>query len=329
MKLNKIADKENCPARGHLCEYHKAFSLKLGIYYNPSMSASALHTARLYIQTVKYIVTNVFYVNFAGVVSGSVWPPGGENQAFTMTGIRRLDNDQILLEDIINRDVKGDFIEVGVWKGGLCIFAAAIFQAYQQYSRKVYLADSFDGIPKSNVKDFPVDAGHVGSENIGILKGSYTGGINRVKEKLQLFFNLQSSRECISTPDSKLKPSEESDQEEREFQPNFEFLHGYFKDTFPLAVKNNQFKCFSMIRLDGDIYESTWQSLMYLYPYLNIGGFVIIDDYITWNGAYKATHDFREKYNIKSPIIQVYHSSGEPMNGVYFMKEDGIKPIGC
>ena len=163
--------------------YHKAISLKVGIYYNPSMSASALHTARLYIQTVKYIVTNVFYVNFAGVVSGSVWPPGGENQAFTMTGIRRLDNDQILLEDIINRDVKGDFIEVGVWKGGLCIFAAAIFQAYQHYSRKVYLADSFDGIPKSNVKDFPVDAGHVGSENIGILKGSYTGGINRVKEK--------------------------------------------------------------------------------------------------------------------------------------------------
>ena len=59
---------------------------------------------------------------------------------------------EILLEDIINRDVKGDFIEAGVWKGGLCIFAAAIFQAYQHYSRKVYLADSFDGIPKSNVK---------------------------------------------------------------------------------------------------------------------------------------------------------------------------------
>ncbi len=85
-------------------------------------------------------------------------------------------------------DVKDDFIEAGVWKGGLCVIAAAIFQAYQQYSRKVNLADSFDGIPKSNVKDFPVDAGHVGSENIGMLKGSHNGGLNRVKEKLQLFF---------------------------------------------------------------------------------------------------------------------------------------------
>jgi len=198
-------------------------------------------------------------------------------------------------------------------------------------STKSFLADSFDGIPASNVKDFPVDAAHIGSENMDILKGSHTGGINAVKERLKFYFNLQSDREDLATSNFKIKPAVYSDENEVQFQANFEFLQGYFKDTFPLAVKNNQFKCFSVIRLDGDIYESTWQSLEYLYPYLNIGGFVIVDDFTTYKGSFMATHDFRKKYNIKSPIIQVYHSkkASEHLQGVYFVKQEGEKPIGC
>ena len=100
-----------------------------------------------------------------------------------MTGIRRIDNLQMVLEDVIVRQLDGDFIELGVWKGGLCILATSIFHAYKQYNRKVFLADSFDGIPAVNTSAFPADAAHVGADGLGILKGTYTGGEKSVITK--------------------------------------------------------------------------------------------------------------------------------------------------
>ena len=93
-----------------------------------------------------------------------------------------------------------------------------------------------------------------------------------------------------------------------------------------MAIKENRFRCFSVLRLDGDIYQSTWESLVYLYPYLNDEGIVIVDDFMDWSGAFKAVHDFRDKYKIDTPIIQVYHGVGESMRGVYFMKPKSNKP---
>ena len=104
-----------------------------------------MHLARLYI-------TNSLYVTHAGLIDGNASPPKGNCQAITMTGIRRIDNLQWILEDIIQRDIDGDFIELGAWKGGLCVLAKAIFHAYKQYDRKIFLVskDSFDGIPPVN-----------------------------------------------------------------------------------------------------------------------------------------------------------------------------------
>ena len=75
-----------------------------------------------------------------------------------------------------------------------------------------------------------------------------------------------------------------------------------------------------MLRLDGDIYESTWQSLEFLYPYLNVGGVIIVDDFSDWEGAFRAVHDFRKKHDIRTPIVQVFHKKGEISLGAYFRK---------
>jgi len=101
---------------------------------------------------------------------------------------------------------------------------------------------------------------------------------------------------------------------------------GYFSDTLPVAIKQNRFRCFAVLRLDGDIYQSTWESLVYLYPYLNDGGVIIVDDFIDWSGSFKAVHDFRDKYKIDTPIIQVYHGPTESLRGVYFLKPPSDKP---
>ena len=334
LKIEKIVEKNPCLLTEtnitmSLCDYQSKITMHIGIFDDSFMPREALHTARLYINTVKYSVLNLFYVYFDGIIDGSLWPPQGSCQAITMSGIRRLDNLQMILEDVILRQVDGDFIELGVWKGGLCILAKAIFHAYRQYNRKIFLADSFDGIPPVNTNEYPVDKMHLGSDKFKILSSNYTGGINAVKRNFNLYFNVENKRERLSNKTFKLENGHQENEMEKEFKVDVEFLVGYFKDSLPLAIKENKFKCFSVLRLDGDIYESTWQSLVYLYPYLNVGGLVIVDDFSGWEGAFRAVHDFRRKEKIQTPIVQVFHKEGELSNGVYFRKPDGAFVVSC
>ena len=130
-KIEKIVEKIPCPhidttVTHNLCEYQAKIKYNLGIFDESFMSKESLHVARLYINTVKYSVLNLFYVHFDGIIDGRNWPPQGACQALTMSGLRRLDNLQMVLEDVILRQIDGDFIELGVWKGGICIFAKAI-----------------------------------------------------------------------------------------------------------------------------------------------------------------------------------------------------------
>jgi len=140
-----------------------------------------------------------------------------------MSGIRRIDSLQLILEDVILRQLDGDFIELGVWKGGLCILATSIFQAYKQYNRKVFLADSFDGIPAVNLSAFPGDAPHVGSDKLEILSGKYTGGQTAVIKNFNLYFNVQSKRNLIDK-NSFIDIETEQDPLEDKFRVKTEFL---------------------------------------------------------------------------------------------------------
>src|SRR4030095_4998879 len=67
------------------------------------------------------------------------------------------------------------------------------------------------------------------------------------------------------------------------------FLKGWFKESLPKAPIGS----LAILRLDGDMYESTSDALNNLYFKLSIGGFCIIDDYFL-EGCKKAVDDFRE-----------------------------------
>ena len=334
-KLEKIAEQIPCSfidtkVTMELCSYQEKITMSVGIFDESFMPKDSLHIARLYINTVKYSVLNLFYVHFKGVIDGSAWPPKGPCQAITMTGVRRLDHLQMILEDVILRQIDGDFIELGVWKGGLCILAKAIFHAYRQYQRKIFLADSFEGIPPVNVEKYPVDQAHVGADKFEILSSNYTGGVNAVKRNFNIYFNVENRREKIIDDTFKqFATVGDINDAEKEFQVKVEYLVGFFKDSLPLAIKENKFRCFSVLRLDGDLYESTWQSLENLYPYLNVGGIVIVDDYTIYVGAFRAVLDFRKKNDIKTPIVQVFHKEGEYLSGIYFRKPEGAYVVSC
>ncbi len=75
---------------------------------------------------------------------GLDWPLFG----FTMTGRARLDKRQSLIEDVIDRDVPGDIVKTGVWRGGNMTLAQAVLHSRGAKDRHIWLADSFEGMPK-------------------------------------------------------------------------------------------------------------------------------------------------------------------------------------
>jgi len=207
-------------------------------------------------------------------IYGRNWP----KKASTMIGLMRLENLQFCVEETIRNNIHGDLIETGVWRGGATIFMRLILKKYRIKNKIVFAADSFEGLPKPNVNKFPEDAGsdlHKYDELKIILE--------EVKRNLQSYVVLDE-------------------------QVNF--IKGFFEDT----MKNIPTKSLSLLRLDGDMYGSTWSVLENLYEKLSSGGYLIVDDY-RLNGCQKAIHNFRKLKNIQEPIITIDGS------GVYWKKE--------
>ena len=92
---------------------------------------------------------------------------------------------------------------------------------------------------------------------------------------------------------------------------NYETYQGWFSDTLPSFKKRN----LSILRLDGDWYESVMTSLQYLYPMVVQNGLVILDDYPYWTGCSRAVHKYLSDINSESRIHEVN-------NVTYILKRD-------
>lgn len=195
---------------------------------------------------------------------GLGWPLNG----YSMIGAKRMDNIRACIEAVLKDEVPGDFIETGVWRGGACIYAKALFDVYGA-DRKVWVADSFQGLPKPNVEEYPEDEGDdlYSLEQLRISE-------EQVKENFKRFDLLDE---------------------------NVVFLKGWFKDTLPAAPIDE----LAVVRLDGDMYESTMDGLKNLYPKLSPGGFLIVDDYGVIPACRKAVHDYRTKNGTTEEIIDI------------------------
>ena len=86
---------------------------------------------------------------------GRDWPAEAE----TMIGLKRLDNLQYCITEVLRQSVPGDLIETGAWRGGATILMKAVLKAYGDESRRVWVADSFEGLPKPDAKRYPADRG--------------------------------------------------------------------------------------------------------------------------------------------------------------------------
>jgi hypothetical protein len=152
----------------------------------------------------------------------------------------------------------------------------AMLKAVGVTDRIVWVADSFEGLPEPDAERFPVEARTHRGVVMNTVYNHFAASLDEVKSNFAAYGVLD-----------KLVG----------------FLKGWFKDTLPTAPIGP----IALMRLDGDYYESTMDSLTNLYDKLSIGGYAIIDDYgeDSWTNCRQAVDDFRRERRIDEPMVRV------------------------
>ena len=196
--------------------------------------------------------------------------------AVSMLPLSRLDNIHACIQHVLKDNIPGDLIETGVWRGGAVIFMRAILKLYGVEDRMVWAADSFEGLPEPDAEKFPREAKAYQGPAMKDAMKHLAASLPDVKRNFEAYGML----------DDKVT-----------------FLQGWFCNTLPTAP----IKTLSIMRLDGDFYESTMDGLTNLYDKLSVGGFAIIDDYgeEKWTYCREAVEEFRQKRDISDEMIRV------------------------
>jgi hypothetical protein len=186
----------------------------------------------------------------------------------SMIGLKRMENVRRECERVIAAGIPGDFMETGVWRGGAVMMMRAVLKAYGITDRRVIAADSFAGLPPPTEGVAP-DAGaefHTWTD--------FVVPLDEVKANFARYGLLDEQ---------------------------VVFLEGLFKDTLPAAPVTQ----LAVLRLDGDMYESTRDGIVNLYPKLMRGGTLIADDYFLFAAHRTAIDEYRARYGIMDPILRI------------------------
>ena len=207
--------------------------------------------------------------------AGLDWP----SHAHSMIGRKRMAQLQHAVEAVIEQGIPGDFIETGVWRGGACILMRAVLQAWDVRDRRVFVADSFAGLPPPDAETYPADADAAFHRYAALAVSA-----DEVRANFERYHLLDDQ---------------------------VVFLEGWFRDTLPAAAIDR----LAILRLDGDLYESTFVALSSLYGKVSLGGYIIVDDYNVIPNCRAAVTDFRREHGITDPIRDIDGS------GVYWRRE--------
>ena len=167
------------------------------------------------------------------------------------------------------KNIKGNIIECGVWRGGMIAAIAELLGNERTY----YLFDSFEGLPKAQEID---------GEAAIIWQND--------KEAPMYYDNCKAE---VHYAENAMKLASIK---------NYQTVQGWFSETLP---KFNASEEIAILRLDGDWYDSITQCLNYLYPLVAKGGLIIVDDYYLWDGCSRAVHDYLSSHNIPDRIYQL------------------------
>lgn len=205
---------------------------------------------------------------------------------YSLVGAGGLSQTYNIVSWIKKKNIRGNLVECGVAQGGCAgLMALKVFEDGDD-SRKLWLFDSYEGLPEAGADDILEGTKSAGDFIRPLEKGSCLGTYAEV-EKL-LFSKLKIKRN------------------------NVRMVKGWFQDTLP-EYKNKIGKI-SLLRIDADWYDSTKCCLENLYDNVVAGGFIVIDDYGTCFGAKKALDEFLKSKNFSPNLVH------DGRGGCYFKK---------
>jgi O-methyltransferase len=226
--------------------------------------------------------------SLTGRYAGKGYPPDFEPlhkeifeavQEYTMTSPLRVQAVIEAVRYIIRNEIDGAFMECGVYMGGSMMAVAITLLKLQVNNRKLYLFDTFEGMPRPET----VDVNFQGRPALDYFL------TQRIDDASSRWANapLEVVREAMSQTGY---PAD-----------NIHFVKGLVEDTVPASAPES----IALLRLDTDWYKSTKHELDHLYPRVSSGGAVIIDDYGELMGAKKAVDEYFEEQNVRSFLHRI------------------------
>jgi O-methyltransferase len=193
---------------------------------------------------------------------------------YTMTSVERMHALWSAVRYVVGRNVPGDYVECGVWRGGSSMLAALEFQRLGIGERRLFLYDTFEGMAEPTAED-------------GVVARSEWTRHQRPDHNDWCYSPVEEVRaNMLSTGLS----------DER-----LELVQGKVEETIPAVAPGR----IALLRLDTDWYASTRHELLHLFPRLEPGGVLIIDDYGHWEGARRAVDEYLADEGIQLFLVRV------------------------
>jgi hypothetical protein len=167
-----------------------------------------------------------------------------------------------LVQLVLEQRVPGDFVECGVWRGGGGLLMADLLRQAGVRDRRVWLCDSFQGMPPVEAIDGPAAIAEAGDPESPLYVDNSRVSLNEVRQTAT----------------------------ELGLSAYVEFVPGWFHETLP--VQRDRIGPIAILRLDCDWYTSVRVCLERLYDQVVDGGFVVLDDYFAYDGCAIAVHEF-------------------------------------
>jgi len=247
-------------------------------------------------QILKSLVLKLFYFVFKGYViynpekhmpvdfDSHVVGIFSRVKKFTLTSPERVCSLVEAVRYVVRNNISGDFVECGVWRGGSVMTMACTLESLNVANRTIHLYDTFSGMtaPSNEDVEFTNKSAKdvLGSDSAGKdgSPGWCVAGLEDVKRNLSQ----------VNYPFAR-----------------YNFVVGDILQTIPKNLPPS----IALLRLDTDWYESTKHELIHLFPKLEKGGVLIIDDYGHWKGARKAVDEFLLENNVRMFLSRVDYSA--------------------
>jgi hypothetical protein len=191
----------------------------------------------------------------------------------TMTSPERIYSLIQAVKYIEQQGIEGAIVECGVWKGGSMMAVAETLQVSGNHNRDLYLYDTFEGMSEPTVHDKT----YYGADAATILESD----ADREKNLVWAYSSLDTVQQGMRStgyPENRIR-----------------YVKGKVEDTIPGTIPGK----IAILRLDTDWYESTLHELIHLFPLLEKGGVLILDDYGHWEGARKAVDEYLEQHHVR------------------------------